>query len=192
MSKYNLREWFKVQGYDIDNLPQTITWYRPSFVKTDVFKLYSGGKVATWNNTPGITSENFLHNAEIYKNLGLVVNREFLQRWAHIQLQQGGWRRIYDAGWDIPVVIEPKETENPTPMLVQSIIALMQTQNVWLGTASALLTELGSKSGIPKSASALSSAIIQSKIEDHLKDANIVVGRERSHTKRLIRLERHS
>ena len=190
MSKYNLREWFSVQGYDIDNLPPTITWYRPVFLKTDTVKPYSSAKVSTWDNTPGITSDSFLHNAEIYKNLGLVVNKEFLIRYAHVQLQEGGWKAKHDEGRETPIVIEPKETEHPTPRLAQAIMSLMQKQNTWVGTPSALLSELGTKTGIPKSASALSSALIQDKIVKPLSLAQINVGRGRSSNERVIKLER--
>ena len=74
--------------------------------------------------------------------------------------------------------------------MAQAIMTLMQKQNIWVGTPSALLSELGTKTGIPKSASALSSALVQDKILNPLTQAQIVVGRGRSSKERVIKLER--
>ena len=195
MNEYSLKEWFQVQGYDLDSLPSTITWYRPDFVDTNMFKPYRGSRVATRDGTPSahrgrITSDYFIHNAKIYRSLGLVVNPRFLDREEYKTLQKREDVTIYDEGMRRPVVIEPKENSNPTPRLAQAIMTLMQKQNTWVGTPSALLSELGSKTGIPKSASALSSALVQDKILMPLTLAQIVVGRGRSSKERVIKLER--
>jgi len=197
MSEYSLKEWFRIQGYDIEILPPTITWYRPDFVKTNMFKPYRGARVATWDGTPSahrgrLTSDSFLHNAKTYRGLGLVVNPKFLYRGYYETLQRDEDTTIHNEETDTPIVTKPKEIDNTTPRLAQAIMALMAKQDIWLGTPTALLSELGSRGGLPKSAGALSGAIVQSNIERHLQGAGLTIVRKRTHTGRLICIERHS
>jgi len=102
------------------------------------------------------TSGQFWYHFDLFRSKGFVVDQKFLEPRLHDALENGGsmfeaFMGIDDGVNTPPVVKKLTPIHYATPRLGQAIIALMQTQNVWLGTPSALLTELGSKSGIPKS-----------------------------------------